>query len=165
MSIVPELEHVPLSSDLLRVMRDAANRALDLKEPFITPRTILLALLDEPSVGPAIAAVVNKEKVLEAKAEDSPGMNKLLEDRMEAGEQPAMMRYDTLAFKTPDGRASMWLNQEAYAVFVEGARRVEERYEPKHLALGFAAQAITAPGLLTKMRVEPGVLADAIYKL
>jgi hypothetical protein len=165
MSIVPELEHVPLTNELLNVMRDAAKRAVETNEPFITPRTILLSLLDEPNLGPAISAVVNKQKVLESSAEESLGMNKVLEERMDAGEQPAIMRYDTLAFKTPDGSASMWLNQEAYTVFVEGARRVEDRYEPKQLALGLAAQAILAPGLLTKMRVEPGVLANAIYKL
>jgi hypothetical protein len=162
---MPEMEQVPITAELLDVMRRAARKAIDLKEPFITPRAILLSLLDDPGVGPAIAGVVNRDKVLGAEVSENPGMTRLIEDRMENGEQPAMARYDTLAFKTPDGRSSMWLNKDAYTIFVEGAQRVDDRYHPKHLALGLAAQAIHAPGLLTAIRVEPGVLADAIYKL
>ena len=160
-----DLEHIPLSSELLGLMRRAAQKAIELKEPFITPRAILLALLDDPAMGPAIATVVNREKVAGVEVSESPGMTRLVEERMENGEQPAMARYDTLAFKTPDGRTSMWLNKDAYTIFIEGAQRVEDRYFPKHLALGLAAQAIHAPGLLTAIRVEPGVFADAIYKL
>jgi hypothetical protein len=162
---MPEMEQVPLTAELLDVMRRAARKAMDLKEPFITPRAILLSLLDDPAVGPAIAAVVNRDKVFGADLSENPGMTRLIEERMENGEQPAMARYDTLAFKTPDGRSSVWLNKDAYTVFIEGAQRVDDRYYPKHLALGLAAQAIHAPGLLTAIRVEPGVLADAIYKL
>lgn len=162
---MPELEQVPLSQELLGVMRRAAKKAIDLKEPFITPRAILLSLLDDPGIGPAIAGVVNRDKVLAAEVGENAGMTRLIEDRMENGEQPAMSRYDTIAFKTPDGRTSMWLNKDAYKIFIEGAQRVEERYYPKQLALGLAAQAIHAPGVLAAIRVEPGVLADAIYKL
>lgn len=162
---MPELEQVPLTMELMNVMRRAAQRAIDLKEPFITPRAILLSLMDEPSMGHAIAEVVSRDKVLSAEVVESPGMTRLIEERMQDGEQPAMTRYDTLAFKTPDGRGSMWLNKDAYKIFIEGAQRVEDRYLPKHLALGLAAQAVHAPGLLTAIRVEPGVLADAIYRL
>jgi hypothetical protein len=162
---MPDLEHVPLTMELMTVMRRAAQRAIDLKEPFITPRAILLSLMDDPALGHAIAEVVNRDKVLSAEVVESPGMTRLIEERMQDGEQPAMTRYDTLAFKTPDGRASMWLNKDAYTIFIEGAQRVEDRYFPKHLALGLASQATRAPGLLTAIRVEPGVLADAIYRL
>lgn len=162
---MPELEQVPLTAELLGVMRRAAKKAIDLKEPFITPRAILLSLLDDPGIGPAIGGVVNRDRVLGAQVGENTGMTRLLEDHMENGEQPAMARYDTIAFKTPDGRTSMWLNKDAYNIFIEGAQRVDERYYPKHLALGLAAQAIHAPGVLAAIRVEPGVLADAIYKL
>jgi hypothetical protein len=162
---MPDLEQVPLTPELLGVMRRAAQRAIDLKEQFITPRAILLALLEDPGIGPAIAGVVNRDKVLSAQVGDNAGITRLLEDPMPEGEQPAMARYDTIAFKTPDGRTSVWLNRDAYSIFIEGARRVQERYYPKHLALGLAAEAITAPGVLAAARVEPGVLADAIYKL
>lgn len=163
---MPELEQVPLTDELLSCMRRAARTAIELKEPFITPRSLLLALLDDPAIGVPLTAVVNREKVVSAQVtENATGLTRLLEDRMEDGEQPAMVRYDTLAFKTPDGRTSMWLNKDAYKIFVEGAQRVDSRYYPKHLALGIAAQAIHAPGVLAAIRVEPGVLADAIYKL
>ncbi|HET9097803.1 MAG TPA: hypothetical protein VFN37_14170 [Candidatus Baltobacteraceae bacterium] len=162
---MPELEQVPLTSELLGVMRRAAKQAIELKEPFITPRAILLSLLADPGIGPAIGGVVNRERVIGAQVGENAGMTRLLEERMENDEQPAMARYDTIAFKTPDGRTSMWLNKDAYNIFIEGAQRVEERYYPKHLALGLAAQAIHAPGVLAAIRVEPGVLADAIYKL
>lgn len=162
---MPELEQLPLSQELLGVMRRAARKALDLKEPFITPRAILLSLLDDPGIGPVIEGVVNRQKVLDAEVVESAGMTRLIEERMQDGEQPAIARYDTLAFKTPDGRTSMWLNKDAYTIFIEGAQRVEDRYLPKHLALGLAAEAIRAPGVLAAIRVEPGVLADAIYRL
>lgn len=162
---MPEMEQVPLTTELLGVMRRAARKAIDLKEPFITPRAMLLSLLEDPGIGPAISSVVNRDKVLGAEVSENAGMTRLIEERMENGEQPAMARYDTLAFKTPDGRTSMWLNKDAFNIFIEGAQRVDDRYYPKHLALGLAAQAIHAPGLLIAIRVEPGVLADAIYKL
>jgi hypothetical protein len=161
---MPDIEYAALTTELLNVMRGAARKAIELKEPFITPRAMLLSLLDDPGVGPAIASVVSREKVRAAEIAESAGMTRLIDERMN-GEQPALTRYDTLAFKTPDGRTSMWLNKEAYSIFIEGAQRVEDAYYPKHLALGLAAQAIHAAGLLTAMRVEPGKLADAIYNL
>jgi hypothetical protein len=162
---MPDLDQVPLSAELLGVMRLAARKAIELKEPFITPRAMLLSLLDDPGIGAAISSVVNREKVLAADVSENFGTTRLIEERMEHNEQPAMARYDTLAFKTPDGRTSMWLNKDAYNIFIEGALRVEDRYYPKHLALGLASQAIHAPGVLAAIRVEPGVLADAIYTL
>lgn len=155
---------IPLSQAMLRTMRNAAKKAVELREPFITPRAILLALLDEPEIAPVLSGVVNKEKVLSAQGDAGFGVARILEDEMD-GEPPAMARYDTLAFKTPDGRTSVWLSRDAYSVFVEGAQRVEERYYPKQLALGLAAQAVLAPGVLAAIRLEPGVFADAIYKL
>lgn len=160
-----ELEQIPLSDELLIVMRRAARKAIELREPFITPRALLLSLLDDPSVGTAMAAVVNREKVLTANVDENFGVVRLIDDFLPDGEQPAMTRYDTLAFKTPDGRSSMWLNRDAYHIFIEGAQRVEDRYYPKQLALGIAAEAVRAPGVLAAIRVEPGILVDAIYKL
>lgn len=155
---------VPLSEELLRMMRAAARNAIELREPFITPRAILLALMDEPAVGIALSPVVNKDRVLEVGPAQEFGVMRVLDEATD-GQAPAMTRYDTLAFKTPDGRTSMWLSRDAYDIFVEGAQRVEDRYYPKQLALGLAFQAVHAPGVLTAIHVEPGALADAIYKL
>lgn len=142
-------EAIPLSEDLLRTMRNAAKKAIELREPVITPRAMLLALLDDDGIGPALRNVVNTEKVAAAQSD----------------ENLSIAPEDTLAFKTPDGRTSVWLSREAHNIFLEGAQRVDERYCPKHLALGLAAQARQAPGILAAIRVEPGILADAIYKL
>ena len=160
-----ELEQIALSEELLGVMRNAARKAQELRESFITPRAILLALLDDPGVGPAIAGVVNPQKVLAADVEQDATAARAIEEVLPDGEQPAITAYDTLAFKTPDSRASMWLTREALRIFIEGAHRADERYFPKHLALGFAAQAVHAPGVLAAIRVEPGFLADAIYRI
>lgn len=162
---MPDLEQIPLSDELLAVMRRAARKAVELREPFITPRAMLLSLLDDPGIGPALANVVNRDKVVAAKVDENFGVVRLVDDFLPDGEQPAMSRFDTLAFKTPDGRTSMWLNRDAYHIFIEGAQRADDRYYPKHLALGLAAEAVRVPGVLAAIRVEPGFLADAIYKL
>lgn len=159
------IEQVPLTPELLQVARRAAGIAIELNEAFITPRALLLALLEDPSVGPAISGVVVRDKVLAADVSENGGAARLLEEPADGTEPPAMPRYDTLAFKTPDGRTSMWLSRDAFSIFTEGAQRVDERYYPKHLALGLAASAIQSPGVLAAIRVEPGVLSDAIYKL
>lgn len=139
---------VALSEALLETMRLAAQKTIELREPSITPRAMLLALLEDRDLGPAIGQVVNRDRLLAAMSEE-----------------PAIPRSDTLEFKTPDGRGSAWLSEDAYDVFAEGARRAETAYLPRHLALGLAAQAVLAPGVLTAIRLEPGVFADAIYKL
>lgn len=143
-------------------MRQAASIAVSMHEPFITPRAILLALLDDPQIGPAVASVVEKEKVLAADVEYNFGAVRVLQEILPGGEQPSMTRYDTLAFKTPDGRTSMWLSREAWQIFLEGSKRAAGRYSSRDLALGVAAEAITSPGLLAAMRLEPGILMDAI---
>lgn len=156
-----EAENLPLSDELLQTLRLAARLAIEMREPFITPRTLLLALLDEPTLGGAIAEVVSREKLLAADVENNFGAVRVVEEFL-PGEQPAMTRYDTLAFKTPDGRTSMWLSKEALHVFLEGVKRVEDRYYPRELALGLAAEAMLTPGIFAAIRLEPGVLIDAV---
>ncbi|MBV9269901.1 MAG: hypothetical protein JO165_02325 [Candidatus Eremiobacteraeota bacterium] len=164
--MMSDFEQIPLSEQLLGVMRRAAQISLDNNEAFITPRSLLLSLLDDPDVGPAIVHVVVKEKLLTVPpAEtDMSGLVRVAEDRL-TGEQPALVRYDTLAFKTPSGKTSVWLGKDSLSIFLEGAQRVEGRFYPKHLALGFAAEAVRAPGVLAAIRVEPGALRDAVYRL
>lgn len=161
-----DLEQIALSEELLAVMRRAAELSIENREMFLTPRSLLLALLEDPGVGPAIAGVVVREKLLALAPAEHPldGMTRLTDDRLD-GERAALVRYDTLAFKTRNGKTSVWLNKESFHIFIEGAQRVETRYYPKELALGIAAEAVRAPGVLAAIRVEPGRLTDAIYKL
>jgi hypothetical protein len=162
-----DVEFVPLSADLLTLMRRAAAIALDLREPFVSPRSLLLALLDDRHAGPALGAVVRRDKLEELPVPEDirKGMARMQESGLSAGELPAIVRYDTLGFKTPDGKTTVWLSREAFAIFNEGARRVEGAYEPKHLAFGLAAEAVKTNGVLSALNVEPGSVTEAIYKL
>lgn len=159
-------EQIPLSDELLRVMRRAVEHSQQNGEMFVTPRSLVLALLDEPRVGPAIAGVVSREKLLALPAPEHElgGMIRLADERL-AGEVPALVRYNTLAFKTPNGKSTLWLNKESFNIFTEGARRVAASYLPKHLAMGVAAEAVRSPGVLAAIRVEPGRFTEALRGL
>jgi hypothetical protein len=162
-----QLEQIPLSDELLAVMRGAARYALQLREPFVTARAILLGLLDDPQIGAAIAEVVPREKLMELEPSGDlrNAATRLPEAGLPSGERGALPRFDTLAFKLPEGNASVWLGRESYAIFCEGANRADGRYLPKHLAFGLASEAIRLPGILASLRVEPGKFTDAIYNL
>ncbi|HEV7178967.1 MAG TPA: hypothetical protein VGN11_03795 [Candidatus Baltobacteraceae bacterium] len=163
-------EQIFLSRELLDVMRDSARIALECREPFITVRSLLLALLNDPHTGPALAGTISREKLdaYEAAGDAIARMtaSRVPEPHMPPGERPAMLRFNTLAFKVPDGSRSVWLSREALSAFAEGARRVDEGalYAPKHLAFGVAADAIRAPGLLSALHIEPGAVTDAVTK-
>lgn len=154
-------ENLPVSAELLRTMRRAANYAIELREPFISPRALLLALLDDDSVGFSLTTIVPRRRVLDADVEFNFNAVRALQEII-PGEQPAMIRYDTLGFKTPDGRSTMWLSKESYEAFFQGAKRAEGRFRPRDLALGIAAEALLAPGILAAIRVEPGRVIDAV---
>ena len=162
-----QLDQIPLSDELLTVMRNSGRYAQQLREPFITARAILLALLDDESIGPTLAEVVPRDKLMELAPSEDPRATaaRLPESGLPAGEKPPMPRYDTLAFKLPEGTASVWLSREAFSIFTEGANRAEGSYLPKHLAFGLAAEAVRAPGVLAALRVEPGKVSDAIFQL
>ncbi|HZY98838.1 MAG TPA: hypothetical protein VFE36_04655 [Candidatus Baltobacteraceae bacterium] len=160
-----QLEQVPLSEDLLIVMRNSGRYAQQLREPFITARALLLALLDDQHIGPTLAEVVPREKLTELEPVDDARTTAARLPESDGAEKSAMPRYDTLAFKLPEGTASAWLSREAYTIFVEGANRAEETYLPKHLAFGLAAEALRSPGVLAALRVEPGKITDALFQL
>ena len=162
-----QTEQVYLSEALLGVMRVAAAIALRLGESFITTRMLLLALLEDPQIGPALAGVLPKERLEALPPPEGPKYvaGRLPEPPAQIAERAAMQRYDTLAFKVPDGTQSVWLSREALIVFQEGAQRAEGHYLPKHLAFGIAAQAVRTPGVLASLHVSPGAINDALFKL
>jgi hypothetical protein len=164
-------EQIFLSDDVLTLMRNAARLAGEVKEPFITVRTLLLALLDDAVVGPALQAVVPREK-LETYALPEDAATRLVASRvpepnMQNGERAAMLRFNTLAFKTPDGAKSVWLSREAFQIWNEAGKRAGdgEPLLPKHLAFGIAADAIRTPGVLAALHISPGDVNDAIRPL
>jgi hypothetical protein len=162
-----DLDQIPLSNELLVMMRNAARHAQRLREMFITPRAILLALLDDAALGPVLEGVVDRGKIEALPPAENPrqGMVRKDEKGLESGEQPPLPRYDTLAFKTPDGKSSVWLGREAAAIFKEGLQRADRSYLPKHVAFGMATEAMRSPGILAALHVEPGAVTDAIYKM
>lgn len=162
-----DIEQIPVSDEVLAVMRNAATGALSANEPFITPRRMLIALLHEPSLAESLAAAVdvNALEGLACDPHDLPGVSELPEDKMPDGERPAMLRYDTLAFKDLDGKQTVWLNAQAHAVFLEGARHAEGRYVPKHLALAFVSEARRQPHVLGDLKIDGGKLSEIVFKL
>lgn len=157
-------EQLMLSQELLVVMRASASIAEQFAEPFITTRALLLAILDDPQIGAALAQVLPRDKIEALPIADTRvGATRLLEPNLVPGERAALVRYDTLAFRNPKGGV-MWLSREAFSAFVEGARRAEGLYLPKHLALGVAADAVRNPGILAALHIGPGLVIDALEK-
>ena len=162
-----QVEQALLSRELLAVMRGAAATSLRFGEPFITTRAILLALLDDPQIGAALSAVLPRDRLEALPAGEGPkySATRLAEPHIQVAERPAMQRYDTLAFKTPDGDQSLWLSREALLAFQEGAQRAQGRYLPKHLIYGIAARAERSPGVFAAMHLSPGAISDAVFAL
>jgi hypothetical protein len=164
------VEQIFLSDELLTMMRNAARLAGVNKEPFITVRTLLMALLEEPSVGPQIEDVLPREKLEEYQLPEDALTRltaaRVQEPNLSAGERPAMLRFNTLAFKTPDGAKSVWLSREAYNVWHEAAKRVGdgEKFAPRHIGFGIAADAIRTPGIFAQLHLSPGDLSEALLK-
>ncbi len=164
-------EQIALSGELLQLLRGAANHAVGLREPFVTMRALLLAMLDDPQLGKSLQDVIPREKLeeyeVDAEAAARMTASRISETGLQSGERAALLRFNTLAFKTEDGSRSVWLSREAHTAFLSGAQRVSEgcAYLPLHLAQGIAADAVRAPGLLTALKVEPGAVIDAVMKL
>lgn len=162
-----DIEQIPVSDELLALMREAATKTLAAGEPFITPRALLIALLRDPILAEPLSEAIDVE-ALEAftpPAVDLPGVMEVPDEPMPDDEKPALVRYDTLAFKDESGRRTVWLNGDAHKVFLEGARRAEDRYVPKHLALAFVSEARRQPQLLGDLKVDTGKLAEVAFKL
>lgn len=165
------MEQIFLSDEILAMMRNAARLAGVLKEPFITVRTLMIALLEDPQVGPALEEVLPREKLEGYELPEDAGIrltaSRVPEPIMQNGERPALLRFNTLAFKTPDGSKSVWLSREAFQVWNEGAKRIGdgEKFLPKHIAFGIAADAIRTPGVLAALHISPGDVTDKLLKL
>ena len=162
-----DIEQVPVSDEVLAVMRNAATGALSANEPFITPRRMLIALLHDPTLAEPLAEAVDVTALEDLVTDplDLPGVSEVPDDKMPDGEHPAMLRYDTLAFKDLEGKRSVWLNAQAHAVFLEGVRHAEGRYVPKHLALAFVSEARRQPHVLSDLKIDGGKLSEIVFKL
>ncbi len=161
-------DHVRLTPELMAVMRAAAGNAMRRGAHVIAPSDVLLALLYDPLVGPALETLVEPGHIAVA-AEDAekklPEIAEIPEGVLPDGESPPFVRYDSLVFLSPDGTRTLYLDGQAYHLFIEGARRADEVYNPKHLVLGFTAEAVKDRDLLGMFGVDPAHVANAVYNL
>jgi len=162
-----EVEYVPITRDLLALMRGAASLAMKRPPGFVNPYHMLLALLDDETLGPVLSAHVERERVLEASLAETPhSVQEVPETNLAPSEKPPFQRYDTLAFRGKDGTGTAWLDAEALRLFMEGARRTEgTAYAPKHLALGVLAVSRGDGGLLSAVGANPQEVTKAIFEL
>ena len=158
-------DQIRLGVDLLGVMRTAVTIAIWHGAEFVAPPHLLLALLTDSRVGPAIDPLVPRERIDKA-AEDAakklPEVLEIPEGALPGDEQPPFARYDTLAFRSQDGERTLYLDAEAQRVFVEGARRAGEVYHAKHLVYGFTAEAVKERDLLDLFGSDPQGVAAAV---
>lgn len=162
-----DVEQLPLSKEILAVMRGAVTYAIASEADFVAPPHLLLALLDDGELGDVLAEFLERGKIVtETKKKKLPGVLEVPEGALPSGEVTPFKRYDTLAFRSVDGETTRWLDRDAFKVFVEGARRVEEGpYKPKHLALGYVAESIKDRDLQGLLGRDPQAVTTAVFEM
>jgi hypothetical protein len=164
---VTENEQLRLSPELLDVLRRGVTAALEYDCEFVAPPHVLLGLLADPLVGPAIDSLVPREAIVKAAEDAAKKLPEVVHiaEALPATEQPPFSRYDTLAFRSVDGVHTLYLDGDAFHVFVEGARRAGEVYRPKHLVYGFSAEAVKDRDLLRLFGSDPQSVTQAVDAL
>ena len=161
-------DYVPITRDLLALMRKAAGAAMQTERGFINPYQMLLALLDDPTLAPALESHIDRANVQAAvdAVSGPPGVRELPEQNLPEGEEPPFQRYDTLAFRGEDGTGTAWLDADAFKLFMEGAKRTEgTAYAPRHLALGVIAISRGDGGMLSSVGANVQEVTKAIFEL
>jgi hypothetical protein len=161
-------EQLRLGSDLIDVLRAGVTAAIGDGAEFVAPAHLLLGLLADPRVGPVIEPLVPREKIVTAgdeAAKRAPEVVEVVEGGLPDGEQAPFVRYDTLAFRSLDGTRTMYLDGAAFHIFIEGARRADDVYRPKHLVFGFTAEAVKARDLLSLFGSDPQGVTKAVDAL
>ncbi len=161
-------EQLELGADLIGVLRAGVTHALDNGAQFVTPPHLLLGLLADPLVGPAIAPLVARAN-LDAAARDAlaklPDVVEAPEGLLPQGDDAPFVRYDSLAFRSQDGTRTLYLDGDAFRLFIEGARRADGLYRPKHLVYGFTAEAVKDRDLLSLFGSDPQDVTKAVDAL
>jgi hypothetical protein len=161
-------EQLRLDADLMRVLRAGVTHAIAHGAEFVAPSHLLLGLLADPLIGPAIAPLVPRDKIDKAAA-DAPSkpsqLIEVLEESPPDGDDPPFARYDSLAFRSQDGTRTLYLDGESYRLFIEGARRAVDVYRAKHLVYGFTAEAVKDRDLLSLFGADPQGVSKAVEGL
>jgi hypothetical protein len=161
-------EQLLIGDELIAVMRGGVSIAIAHGAQFVAPPHLLLALLDDERVGPAIGPLVPRPRIDRAAidaANKLPEVFEVPEGQLPDGERPPFQRYDTLAFRSRDGARTLYLDADAYHLFLEGARRAGETYQPKHLVMGFTAEAVKDHDLLAIVGSDPMGVTMSVSEL
>jgi hypothetical protein len=161
-------EQLRLDADLMNVLRAGVTHALAHGAEFVAPSHLLLGLLADPLIGPAIRKVVPRDKIDKAAADAAAKPSQLVEvpdDAPQDGEEPPFVRYESLAFRSQDGSRTLYLDGESFRLFIEGARRAVDVYRAKHLVYGFTAEAVKDRDLLSLFGTDPQSVSKAVEGL
>ena len=163
-----DTEQLRIAPELLAVMRAAVTNAVARGAGFVAPPDVLLALLHDAQLGPVLAPLVPREKIERAADEAEkklPEVSEIPEGELPDGEHAPFVRFDTLAFRSLDGADTLYLDSDAYHLFLEGARRAGDTYRPKHLVLGFTAEAVKDRDLLSMFGADVAAVSNAVDEL
>jgi len=160
-------EQLPLSQEILAVMRSAVTYAVSAGNEYVSPSHLLLALLDETTLREILGEHLERSVLLaDTRRKKLPGVLEVPEAQLPEGETVPFRRYDTLAFRSTDGKRVMWLDRDAYKIFIEGARRVEiGAYKPKHIALGYVSESKKDHELVRLLGSNPQAVTTAIFEM
>ena len=158
---------IRLDADLIAVLRAGVTQALAHGAEFVAPPHLLLGLLADPVVGPAIAPLVPRENIDKAAAGAAkpPPLAEVPAEPPADGQAPPFARYDSLAFRSQDGARTLYLDAESFRLFIEGARRAVDVYRAKHLVYGFTAEAVKDRDLLSLFGADPQGVSKAVEGL
>ena len=161
-------DQLRLDADLIEVMRAGVTSALETNAEFIAPAHVMLGLLADLRVGPAIAPLIPRERVRQAAGEARQKLSDLAEipeGALPDGEHAPFVRRDTIAFRSRDGAHTRYLDADAFRVFLEGARRATGVYRIKHLVFAFTAEAVKERELLDLVGRDPQAVTKAVDAL
>jgi hypothetical protein len=160
-------DQVLLSDELLAVCRAAVTFAVEYGASFVAPPHVLLALLDDPKVGDALAEVLERGRIVAAARQPAPGgVHEVGEGVMPRGEKPPFTRYDSLVFHSSDGQYQRWLNRDSFKLFNESAKRANGgRFLPRHLALGITVVAQDDQNVRSLLGKDPELFKEVVYAL
>jgi hypothetical protein len=160
-------DQVLLSDELLTVLRTATTFAVEYGAAFVAPSHVLLALMDDPKVGPALGEVLERGRVVAAARRPSAGaVHEVPEGILPRGESAPFVRYDTVIFHSLDGQFQRWLNRDSFKLFNESAKRANGgRFLPRHLALGFWVVSQDDRDTRSLLGSDPELFKDVVYAL
>jgi hypothetical protein len=162
-----DTDQVLLSDEALAVCRAAVTFAVEYGASFVAPPHVLLALLDDPKVGGALAEVLVRGRIVAAARQPSAGgVHQVGEGALPRGEKPPFVRYDTLVFHSSDGQYQRWLNRDSFKLFNESVKRANGgRFLPRHLALGLSIFAQDDGNVRALLGKDPEIFKEVVFAL